>query len=235
MKIIVTEKQLSRLVFEQENEFNMPGQPERYGFDWKKPETLRPALKKQEESFQSLNIDDTIDIVSAVIDGIPGIGNLVSAGIDVIHTISYAIRFYFANELNKKIEYGTLSFITLGATFIPIEGNSLPIIARRGISSVLKETPAELLKLAKKLGIYNGVVILLKKEPWKYNILLALCKIFGSKISENLIVVNQKLSKIYDKIKNDKNISEPVLFLKNLTSEYLTYVDVAKTLSSGIS
>ena len=38
------------------------------------------------------SLDDTIEIISAIIDLIPGIGTAVSAGIDILHAISYVIR-----------------------------------------------------------------------------------------------------------------------------------------------
>ena len=123
-------------------------------------------------SVSNLSIDDTIDYVSAMIDVIPGIGNLVSAGIDVTHALAYGLRFLYANNEDEKIEYATLGIITLGAAALPVEGNALPILARQGIKTVLKRTPQEILLIGKQLGLYKQTVVLLSKSKWKYSICL---------------------------------------------------------------
>lgn len=223
MKIVLTEKQYNRLVLEQpDSHFDTAYNKE--------------FVRKNKQNLPILGIDDTIDIISAIIDGIPGIGNLVSAGIDIAHTISYCVRFYYADESNieKKIEYGTLAFITLGATFIPVEGNSLPIMARQGLKKTLSQSPDALLKIAQKLGLYKQTVLFLKKSKWKYSLLILLCKILGGELLERLEYVNQKLAKIYEKVKNYDTISEPVLALKNTIEELKGDVQVALPISKQI-
>lgn len=149
---------------------------------------------------QSIDWDDSIDVISAVIDGVPGLGNIFSAAIDLSHTISYLMRFYSADSDEEKIEYATLSFITLLGTFIPVGGNSLPIMARQGLKRVFSKTPDEILLIAKKLGLYNKAIFLLKKTKWKYSLLLVLAKILGSELSEQLTIVSDKLYKLYQKL-----------------------------------
>jgi hypothetical protein len=185
----------------------------------------------------NLDNDDKIDVISGMIDGIPGIGNLISAGIDIAHTISYCIRFFKTadSDVNKKIEYGTLAFITLGATFIPVVGNSLPIIAKTGINSVLKKTPESIKLIAKKLGLYNKTIVLLEKTPWKYGLLIVLCKIIGTEILEKLTFVSQMLGDMYNKLKNNKILSEPILNFKEIIDELISDVPLGLKLAREIS
>ena len=185
----------------------------------------------------NLDNDDKIDVISGIIDGFPGIGSLISAGIDVLHTISYCVRFFNTgdSDVNKKIEYGTLTFITIGATFMPVVGNSLPIIARQGVKTVLKQTPESILLIAKKLGVYNKTIVLLRKKPWKYGLLLVLCKIVGGELLEKLTFVSQKLGDMYNELKNYKILSEPILNFKTTIDELISDVPIGLKLSGEIS
>jgi hypothetical protein len=176
MKLIITENQY-RILTEQ----SMVG----WGKDLP-PEVAADAAKGWSKSLGALSLDDTVDYVSGMIDVIPGIGNLISAGIDVVHSLSYAIRFYYAKNDNEKIEMGTLGAVTLIGAAIPVAGNALPIVARQGVKTVLKQTPKEILIIGKELGIYKGTMIFLSKEKWKYSILLALSKITGGELAEYL-------------------------------------------------
>lgn len=189
-------------------------------------------LGKQDgmKNISSLSVDDTVDVISAVVDGVPGLGNLISLGIDLIHTLSYVVRFSYSKTDEEKIEFATLAFITLGSSFIPVGGNSLPIIARQGVKSVLSKTPKEILMIAKKYGLYNGTTFFLQKGRWKYSLLLLLARIIGDELAEFLNLVTQKLNTIYDKIKNVqslKNISAMVLKLVVLVKELSEHADVA--------
>jgi len=75
-------------------------------------------------------------------------------------------------------------------------------MARQGVKQVLKTTPKEILLIAKKFGLYKGSMILLSKAKWKYNLLLVLAKIFGGELGERLTWIGEKLTQIYNQIKN---------------------------------
>lgn len=193
-----------------------------------------PPVDNRIDSLPKLGIDDTIDVVSALIDVVPGLGNLVSAGIDVTHALSYIIRFFYTNNEDEKIENATLALITLGATLIPVGGNSLPILARQSVKQIIRKTPQEIFILAKKLGLYNKTVILLSKSKWKYSILLALARIVGGELAEFLTVITKKLTDIYTKIKDVgrlKTVANAVLSLINLISELAQDANVAVELT----
>jgi hypothetical protein len=186
------------------------------------------SLQNRVGTLPSLTLDDTIDIISAVIDGVPGLGNLISAGIDVTHAISYIVRFFYSNNDDEKVEYATLAIITLGISLMPVAGNTIPIIARKGVKEVLRKTPDEILLKAKKLGLYNKTVFLFSKEKWYYNKLLVLAKIFKGELLELLTLVSKYLKEIYTKTKNNfKNISNIVLNFTNLVDELIKDSEIA--------
>ena len=69
-------------------------------------------------------IDDTIEIISAIIDLIPGIGTAVSAGIDILHAISYVTRGIQEKITENKIVYFIKGLFGLGMALIPEAGNA---------------------------------------------------------------------------------------------------------------
>lgn len=70
------------------------------------------------------NIDDTIEIISAIIDLIPGIGTAVSAGVDILHAISYVIRGIQEKITEDKIVYFIKGMFGLGMALVPEAGNA---------------------------------------------------------------------------------------------------------------
>jgi hypothetical protein len=192
------------------------------------PRSSEDRLSKNNLSV--LSYDDLVDVISASIDVVPGIGNLVSLGIDLIHSLSYLIRFYFSNSDEEKINNGVLGLITLGGTFVPVGGNSLPIVARQGVKQILRKTPEEILLIAKKHGLYNKTVILLSKQRWKYSLLLLLVKILGSEAIEYVNVVMNKLKELYSNLSNNKyfkDIATVILYTINVLEELSEHLDTA--------
>ena len=227
-----------KVVSEQKGDEMMPGQIERFGYRSNKPETLKPAIQKQSETLKDLSnmdIDNLIDVVSAAIDGIPGIGQLVSAGIDIVHAISYMIRFYFSKTDEEKITNGAMSILTLGSTMIPIGGNLANIAIKGELKNILKQTPDEIIKLSKKLGIYNKTIILLRKTKWQYSWVLFLSKLLGKKILDIVPYVILKLNQIKktlgEKFNNFKPYFENLISLLNEINEY---TDVSYQLTKNI-
>lgn len=196
-----------------------------------------PKVDHRGDNLDNISLDDTIDVVSAIIDGVPGLGNLASVIIDIGHTISYLIRLYFAKTDDEKIEYGTLALITLGATFIPVAGNSLPILARKSIGQIIRQTPDEYLALAKKLGLFNRVVFLKKKSEWRFRKLLVLAKIFGGELAEFLKYVPNKLMEIYNKIKEIPKLSpaaNAILSLIKMVKDLANDAELAVKIVDGM-
>ena len=216
MKFLITETQYSRLFEQPDEKFDTPYNKE-FMRKYSKPVSL-----------PNLSIDDTVDVISGLIDGIPGIGNLISAGIDVTHALSYGVRFMYSNNDNEKIENAVLGIVTLGAATIPVAGNALPVIARSGIKAVLKRTPKEILLIGKSLGLYKKTILFLSKTKWKYNILLVLAKICGTEMLETLTNVVKYIKDLIQKITN-VSVKKSLQLLLSVLDEILIDTESIKT------
>ena len=223
-KIIITESQL-KVLLEQ-----IPDS--RFG----RPEDNAILYKSKANDLGFLDFDDLVDVVSASIDGVPGIGTLVSAGIDVVHSITYAVRFYFSKNDDEKFLNGMMCIVTLGSTFIPGLGNSLNIIAKNGIKGTIKHTPAEVLLVAKKIGLYNKAVFFLSKAKWKYSILMALARILRNKLVDFLVHLKKTLIKFKNNVHNkqiEKAIDEMLVFINEMETESVAMLQIVQTLDNA--
>jgi len=179
--------------------------------------------------------DDVVDVVAALIDGIPGIGNLVSLGLDLMHTLSYFYRSQTTNNESEKIEYTLLGILTAGMAFVPGVGNSTNIVARQGIKGLLKHTPDEIISWATSKGIMNPR-ILFGKGVFKYSLLLLMVRILKDEVAEyiakaieNLVVIMKELeqySYMYGVTDVIKMISDIVKVLREINNSEL--IKIAK-------
>jgi hypothetical protein len=222
MKYIINENQYNLLL--EQSDSRMPFQPEQFGYKQGDPSSIKDANKgaKTIPKLSELSIDDTVDVISGIIDGVPGIGNVASLGIDLIHSLSYFVRLYYATDENSKIEFGTMGILTAINSFTPLGGNVGNLVVRQGIKQVLKKTPQEIKLVGKKLGLYKETVFLLSKNPWKYNLSLVLVKILGSEIIEFIPKIIIKLKEILSKVKSYKSSSpiiNPLEHIINLLGE----------------
>jgi hypothetical protein len=176
------------------------GQIEKSGYVQGKPETVQPALQKQEEYLKSIDPDIAVDMLSAAIDGIPGIGNLISAGVDVIHSISYFGRMILSSDSGSKVQNALMGILTLVTTSTAVLGNINNIVAKQGIKNFLKRTPDE---IAKMLGISVGLSF--KKNLWKYCIVTFLLKFFGGQAASKLTEVKDLINDSGLNIKSEVN------------------------------
>jgi hypothetical protein len=205
-----------------------------------KPDNLMPfqpdnpsKTKTQIQNKDSINLepDTLVDIVSGIIDGVPGIGNLLSAGIDITHALTYLGRFFLSKNEESKIENGVMAIITFGSTFIPIGGNALNVMAKKGISEVMKETPKEILLIAKKMGLYDKTVIILNKSRWKYSLLFALARILSSFYVGNFLTdLTNKFNDLKKKISGNifgKQFLTPINFMISFLNEMSSDWDLA--------
>lgn len=195
MEYIITESQLKTIIMEQpESRFVPRGMS---------PKENMKALAGRELG-ANLSADDYADIVSGLVDVIPGIGNLISAGIDVTHGLTYVVRYFFAKTMEEKVEMAVLAVVTFGTALLPVGGNAANIAARVEIKSLLHKTPYEMRLIMKDLGILKSAGFNLAKEPWKYSFLIALVKIFKSKAADALATVSNTLASLSNKSKELK-------------------------------
>lgn len=190
-------------------------------------------IKQYLSKLSNLSFHDAVDVISAVIDTVPGLGNLLSLGIDLTHGLAYLVKFYFSNSDEEKLENCVLGLLTLGMAFVPIGGNSLPIMARQGMKQILRKTPQELLLLGRKAGIYKGAIVFLSKQKWKYSIFLLMTKLLGNQVDNFVAAVLEKLNKVYGGLKNNplyKSISEVVKYVIELLNEFKSDLPIIKKL-----
>jgi hypothetical protein len=83
------------------------------------------------------SLDDVIDIISAIIDFIPGVGTAVSGGIDIVHAISYVVRAIEEKVTEDKIVYFIQGMFGLGTALVPEAGNAANLSLRSFIETYL--------------------------------------------------------------------------------------------------
>jgi hypothetical protein len=152
-----------------------------------------------------LNPDLAIDIVSAAIDTVPGVGNVVSFAIDELHGISYFVRAAMTSGL-ERTEFILLGLVTAALGFVPVGGNIASAGIKQGIKNVLKLTPDQIQKWAISKGIIKYRILFDTKRPWWPNwwlFVLKLSKTLGvdglvkqvGKLKQVLINIKSKLQK----------------------------------------
>ena len=201
MKILVTEQQL-RFIHEQMDS-RMPFQPETMGFVPGKPETVRTAADNLKKTVKDSNPDDIVNIISAVLDGVPGVGNLASFVIDEIHAITYLIRAIFTTGY-ERTENLILAVLTAALGFVPMGGNIALLGSRQGIKTILKQTPDSIQKWAIKNGIIN-YRILFGKGMFKYSIILLLVRMFKDESVDTIAKNIDKIEESFVKAKSAIN------------------------------
>lgn len=152
-------------------------------------------------------LDLTVDIVSALIEGFPLAGTGISAAIDILHTISYAVRWSLVDDEESKLKYGILSIIGLGTQFIPVSGNAENILAQMGIKNYLKISVYKMYPYVSKLNTSLGKWAMLNKGS--FNFLYVLTRILGERVAEYLPKIvtffNEAVSKIIKVLKQYSN------------------------------
>lgn len=157
------------------------------------------------DSKTSINPDFIIDAISAAIDTIPGVGNVVSFVVDELHGISYFVRAAMTSGL-ERTEFILLGLVTAALGFIPVGGNIASVGIKQGIKNVLKLTPDAIQKWAISKGIIKYRILLNTKKGWNYPwwlFMLKLSKTMGvevlvkqiGKLRQTLINIKSKLQK----------------------------------------
>jgi hypothetical protein len=232
MRFIITEEEKTRMRKLHLEQSSLDAN--RYNTIYSDPQKAQKFNRELRDLASSLTIDDTIDVISGLIDGIPGIGQVVSAGIDVTHASAYAVRFFFEEDEDKKVEYACLAILTFATSSLPMAGNSINIVARQGIKRIIRHTPVEILLMAKRLGIYEKTLILLSKSGWKYNFFLAMSRIVGSEIIEVIPAIINKIRLLKSKVRV-KEIQKGLNELEMLLQESKQYFDVVRPIAGNLT
>jgi hypothetical protein len=145
-------------------------------------------------------LDFVIDLVSSVLDTIPGLGQGISFGIDMLHTLSYAIRAYLYEDENAKIKNGVMFGASLGTAFIPVGGNVANILARVGIDNSLKLAPSAIVKLTSKKWFDTSLKRWAMTTKWKFNFLFVLVRYLGDSAISTIADMHKSIKQIFDKV-----------------------------------
>jgi hypothetical protein len=188
------------------------------------------------DSKTPVNPDFMIDAISAAIDTVPGVGNVVSFTIDELHGISYFVRAAMTSGL-KRTEFILLGLVTAALGFVPVGGNIASAGIKQGITNVLKLTPDQIQAWAIKKGIINYKVLLNIKKRWNYPwwlFMLKLSKTLGidvlvkqvGKLKQALINIKSKLQKENLLILGlDEVFDTAISWLESPTPEQLAVMD----------
>jgi hypothetical protein len=202
MRIQLTEEQYSRLVEQ------MIGVSDYSPTSGKPMPNYGENLKK---ATSGVTKDDLVDYTSAGLDGIPGLGNLASFGVDTVHALSYMYRYIKTTNEQEKIEYGIMGLLTLVTAFIPVGGNIINVASRGGLKTFVRRTPEEVLHLLKRLGLYNKKIWPFQKLPWSFSVGLFLFKVTRGEMEEYLVDIYNKLNELKKKLQKtplEKSIIE---------------------------
>ena len=132
------------------------------------PKYSPPANFGKSDVKKDYGPDEMVNLISIAADLIPGVGNLVSAGIDEIHAISYFVRASKTSGI-ERTELIIFGVITALIGFFPVGGNLLAMGIKPGIKNVLRQTPDSIQRWAISKGIINYRVLFGKtdfKYPW---------------------------------------------------------------------
>jgi hypothetical protein len=188
------------------------------------------------DSKTPINPDFMIDAVSAAIDTVPGVGNVVSFAVDELHAISYFARAAMTSGL-ERTELILLGLVTAALGFVPVGGNVASAGIKQGIKNVLKLTPDQIQAWAIKKGIINYRVLLNTKKRWNYPwwlFILKLSKTLGidvlvkqvGKLKQALINIKSKLQKENLLILGlDEVFDTAISWLESPTPEQLAVMD----------
>lgn len=176
----------------------------------------------------SIDVDDVVDLISLSLDVIPGVGNLASSTIDVLHSASYYYRYAIENNEDKKIENVFLGTSNLLFATIPVAGN----LAVMGIKKFINKTPKEIKTL---LGIPVGIE--LGKDTWKYCLIAWLKRYllnnFEQEIAESISTIKNVINN--ETLKYISYTSPVLLFLITYSEKLIYFLENLKKLSKYVN
>jgi hypothetical protein len=103
-----------------------------------------------------MSADDIIDIISGVIELVPVIGTVVSAGVDIAHTLSYVYRASTETNPEDKALYTIQGIAGFGTSIAPEIGNVFNM-SLRGFLKKLFGWWGELINAVTKMVSENKV------------------------------------------------------------------------------
>jgi hypothetical protein len=181
-----------------------------------------------------MSADDIIDIISGVIELVPAIGTVVSAGIDITHTLSYVYRAATETNPEDKALYTIQGIAGFGTSIAPEIGNVFNM-SLRGFLKRLFGWWGELINAVTKMVSENKVsqsfLTWLKAGGFYQKVLFAL-QYLMKKLGIDALTgkikteVSNQLQKVKNVIKDTKGLG----WLVNIIDAFLRYLGPANEL-----
>lgn len=152
------------------------------------------ARKVDENSLTSIEwfLDNFVDVISAIFDGIPGMGNLVSAGIDIVHALSYFARAYFSTDKKYQAECYFNGIVTGLFALVPFAGNVISLGFRGAISKYMNMQADELIKFLAGKGFRSHVNMPFPVGSFIFNWIAAIKSLIKDELGEYDTLVASK-------------------------------------------
>jgi ribosomal protein L12E/L44/L45/RPP1/RPP2 len=145
-------------------------------------------------------IDVAVDVLGGILDGIPlGVTQIASMVVDILHTISYALRYFFASDENSKIKYLIMTCLGAAGAFMPLGGNMLNLTVMKKIDKILQFSPGAISKLGygaigKKLPFPHWTTF----TKWKVKFVYVFIKMLGNAAQDIIEKISSFFSKMFD-------------------------------------
>ena len=155
------------------------------------------------EAVSESNIDLMIDVISGILEIVPFAGPAVSFVIDIIHSISYAIRFYLtpSTDTTNRITYFMMTLINLSTSFSPAVGNVQNVVAKATIDKSIKVATTTAAKIAAGTGkaavtpAFKRFAVTKAGDPtWKMSLLAVVARYLGAQGANVLNSIALKIS-----------------------------------------
>ena len=180
-------------------------------------------IKTLKERGFSLNLDfDVIvSLVAAVLEGFPGLGQLASAGVNIIHAISHFIRGLLSSSEASEMNSYFQGLVQFCMAFVPLAGDFISLGINQYMKTMIARTDIELINFLKKtfpfLNIKRGFS-LKKKGGMKY-LFWAAIKQFG-------------LDRVLDNVTFEKVKQTCIDLIKWLSNNFPNFIGISQIIKS---
>jgi len=224
-----------------EDNVSPTGTPTEYQYQWSNAspgQSIKVGLNNEkirhyEQMTKEINlndveswVDNSVTLISAALEGIPGVGNLASAIIDIAQSLSFFVRIFTTSDENKKVQY-VIDGITTGAmAVVPLAGNLVSLGLRGLVKKFLDMTHSQVAVWLKNNGINirGGRIFLSNKTPFRYAWLAALIAYTTHKSVDVLTEIKTYSDNWIGLLKSVKHLFNKIIYLP-LVSSYNKAID----------
>jgi hypothetical protein len=175
-----------------------------------------------------LDIDVIISVIAAILEGFPGLGQLASAGINIIHAISYFIRGLLSSDDIEMMNSYFQGLVQFCMSFVPLAGDFISLGLAQFMKKMIAKTDTELIDFLNNtfpfLNIKRG--IRLKKKGGMTYLLWAAIKQFGLDRLLDIVTFEKVKKFCIDLIKWLNNKFSNILGISQITNSLNTVIKI---------